>query len=326
MIAVVLYHGGVSWAAGGFLGVEAFFVLSGFLITSLLVAEWTRSGSIALRAFWGRRARRLLPALLCLVSVIGIYYAFAGPEKAIPGLKADGLSTLLYAGNWHQIASGSSYFGATGPVSPLKHTWSLAIEEQFYLFWPLLLLGVLWLVRRRKRSTGNGALVTLFWMSVAGAVASAVDMALLFRGGSGLDRVYYGTDTRAGGLLAGAALALALALFARRTGVPTHPPTMPGCSGSDAACSVRCRRSACSGCWRRSGSAQGDSAWLYPFGLVGDRSRRPARDRGRRARSSDAGGASPVAHARYGRSERSLTASTSGTSPCFCGSTRTPPG
>ena len=150
VIAVVLYHGGVSWAAGGFLGVEAFFVLSGFLITSLLVAEWTRSGSIRLRAFWGRRARRLLPALLCLVSVIGVYYAFAGPAKAIPGLKADGLSTLLYAGNWHQIASGSSYFGATGPVSPLKHTWSLAIEEQFYLFWPLLLLGVLWLLRRTQ--------------------------------------------------------------------------------------------------------------------------------------------------------------------------------
>src|SRR5947207_9254473 len=88
--AVVLYHGGVSWAQGGFLGVEAFFVLSGFLITSLLVAEWRRSSSIQLRAFWARRARRLLPALLCLVSVIGIYYAVAGPSQAVPGLKGDG--------------------------------------------------------------------------------------------------------------------------------------------------------------------------------------------------------------------------------------------
>ena len=268
VVAVVLYHGGVSWAAGGFLGVEAFFVLSGFLITSLLVAEWTRSGSIALRAFWGRRARRLLPALLCLVSVIGIYYAFAGPAKAIPGLKADGLSTLLYTGNWHQIASGSSYFGATGPVSPLKHTWSLAIEEQFYLFWPLLLLGVLWLVSRRKRHTGNGALVTLFWMSVAGAVASAVDMALLFRGGSGLDRVYYGTDTRAGGLLAGAALALALALFARRgrSDAPAHEARTQRLGrrllGPLSAFGLLAVLAAI---WL----AQGDSAWLYPFGLVG---------------------------------------------------------
>ncbi len=151
---VVLYHGGLSWAQGGFLGVEAFFVLSGFLITSLLVGEWGRSRSIELGAFWARRARRLLPALLVLVSVIGIYYAVAGPSQAVPGLKGDGLSTLLYAGNWHQISTGSSYFGATGPVSPLKHTWSLAIEEQFYLFWPLLLFAVLWLVGAGSAPSG----------------------------------------------------------------------------------------------------------------------------------------------------------------------------
>jgi peptidoglycan/LPS O-acetylase OafA/YrhL len=106
VLAVVLYHGGLSWAQGGFLGVEAFFVLSGFLITSLLVSEWGSSNSIELRAFWARRARRLLPALLVLVSVIGIYYAFAGPTQAVPDLKGDGLSTLLYAGNWHEISTG----------------------------------------------------------------------------------------------------------------------------------------------------------------------------------------------------------------------------
>jgi hypothetical protein len=99
VVAVLLFHGGVPWAGGGFLGVEAFFVLSGFLITSLLVLEWQRGSTIALRAFWGRRARRLLPALLCLVAVIGIYYANAGPDNSVPGLKDDGLATLLYVGN-----------------------------------------------------------------------------------------------------------------------------------------------------------------------------------------------------------------------------------
>jgi hypothetical protein len=94
--AVLLYHGGVSWAQGGFLGVEVFFVLSGFLITSLLLAEWSRTQTVALRAFWARRARRLLPALFVLVAVIGVYYALAGPAKAIPGFLGDGLSTLLY--------------------------------------------------------------------------------------------------------------------------------------------------------------------------------------------------------------------------------------
>src|SRR5947209_8947707 len=115
IIAVLLFHGGMSWAGGGFLGVEAFFVLSGFLITSLLVREWQRSATIALRAFWGRRARRLLPALICLVAVIGIYYAQAGPSNSVPGLRDDGLATLLYVGNWHQIAVGSGYFIANGP-------------------------------------------------------------------------------------------------------------------------------------------------------------------------------------------------------------------
>lgn len=267
MLAVVLYHGGVSWAVGGFIGVEVFFVLSGFLITSLLVAEWSRSGSIALSGFWARRARRLLPALLLLLFAIGVYYAVAGPAKAVPGLKADGLSTLLYAGNWHQIVSHSSYFAATGPVSPLKHTWSLAIEEQFYLCWPVLLVGILWAIRRRRRPEQRDprhALMTLFWISVAGAVACAIDMALLFRGGSGLDRVYYGTDTRAGGLLAGASLAFALALFSdwlprareRRARIPARllgPVALAALLGVLAATRY----------------AHGDAAWLYPYGMVG---------------------------------------------------------
>ena len=138
IVAVLLYHGGVVWAAGGFLGVEAFFVLSGFLITSLLIAEWRRSATISLAEFWARRARRLLPALFCLVAVVGLYEALASSTDLVPDLKGDGIATLFYFGNWHEIATQSNYFAATGPVSPLQHTWSLAIEEQFYIVWPHL--------------------------------------------------------------------------------------------------------------------------------------------------------------------------------------------
>ena len=224
VLAVLLYHAGVSWAPGGFLGVEVFFVLSGFLITSLLVVEWERSSTISLGPFWARRARRLLPALFCLVVVIGIYYAIAGAAEAVPGLKGDGISALTYFSNWHQIVAGANYFAATGPVSPLEHTWSLAIEEQFYLVWPLVVFGVLWLAGRRasRRNTRTGArgprrpLLFLLALSVAGAIASALDMALMFEGGRNLTRVYYGTDTRASGLLIGASLAIALAILRAR--------------------------------------------------------------------------------------------------------------
>jgi peptidoglycan/LPS O-acetylase OafA/YrhL len=269
VIAVLLYHGGVSWGEGGFLGVEVFFVLSGFLITTLLVSEWLRSGTIFLRAFWARRARRLLPALFCLVAVIGVYCAVAGTAQAVPGLKGDGIATLLYFGNWHQIATGSSYFAATGPASPLTHTWSLAIEEQFYILWPILLLGVLWLARRRsprRALSQHRSLQALLAVSVAGAVASWVEMALLFDGGSGLDRVYYGTDTRAAGLLAGASLAIGLALLRReRPGVRRDAPPEPAQRRVLGAAAVL----ALAGVLVSMGVVGGNAAWLYPFGLAG---------------------------------------------------------
>src|ERR1700744_795751 len=186
VVAVLLYHGGVSWSGGGFLGVEMFFVLSGFLITSLLVAEWGRSGAIALRAFWARRARRLLPALFALVAPIGVYYALAGATKAIPGLQGDGIATLLYFSNWHQVAAGTNYFAASGPVSPLQHTWSLAIEEQFYVVWPLLVLGILTFTRRRGASDRR-SLQVLMGLSLGGAALAATEMALLFSRGPGPD-------------------------------------------------------------------------------------------------------------------------------------------
>ncbi len=264
VIGVLLYHGGVSWTPGGFMGVELFFVLSGFLITSLLVSEWADRATIALGGFWARRARRLLPALFAVVFAIGLYYALAGPTKAIHGLEGDGVSTLLYFNNWHQIANGTNYFAASGPVSPLQHTWSLAIEEQFYLVWPLVVLGVL-AVARRRGADARRSLQVLLGLSLVGVVASAVDTALLFNGGRGLDRVYYGTDTRAAGLLIGASLAIALTIK-RRWPKPKSRLTLTPAR----------RRAVGAGALVALGVVgasvlllDGSRGWLYPYGLLG---------------------------------------------------------
>lgn len=151
VVAVMAYHN-FSWLPGGFFGVDAFFVLSGFLITSLLVSEWQGSGTVRLGRFWARRARRLLPALFVLVAAIGVVAAIwpsvFGPVDLLPG----SLATLFYGANWYFIGLHSSYFAATGPPSPLLHTWSLAIEEQFYLVWPLVVLAILGAGVRRRRS------------------------------------------------------------------------------------------------------------------------------------------------------------------------------
>ena len=137
------FHGGISWLPAGFLGVDTFFVLSGFLITSLLISEWQRRHTIALGRFWARRARRLLPALLLLLVFVVLYAAFVAPAGTYPGLRLDSLSTLFYVANWHFILSGANYFDQASLPSLLTHTWSLAVEEQFYLVWPLVVLGVL---------------------------------------------------------------------------------------------------------------------------------------------------------------------------------------
>ena len=263
--AVLLYHGGVRWAGGGFVGVEVFFVLSGFLITSLLVSEWRRSGTIGLRSFWARRARRLLPALFVLVAAIGLLYACAGQDSQVPGLEGDGLATLLYIANWHQLAVGAGYFAANGPLSPLMHTWSLAVEEQFYLVWPLIVVGVIRLLDRRVRSERT-TLRGLLTICMFGVCASALDTVLLLHDGGGLDRVYYGTDTRAAGLLMGAALAVALALrdldptgAGSRPGAPRRRSTAVSVSACVAlGCVLAAMR------W-----ASGTALWLYPFGLLG---------------------------------------------------------
>lgn len=190
VLAVLANHFGTG-APGGFLGVDIFMVLSGFLITSLLAAERSSTGHIKFLAFWGRRIRRLLPALLLLLVLVARYAWIAAPPSQFERIRSDGLSTLFYVENWHLIAAGP-------PHVPLSHTWSLAIEEQWYLIWPPIFFGLTWLLRGRDR--------LLVLVVFALAVASAVDMG--FAGATA--RGYWGTDTRAQALLLGAALALVL--------------------------------------------------------------------------------------------------------------------
>src|SRR5262245_22525841 len=147
--AVVLFHGGVSVLPGGFLGVDAFFVLSGFLITSLLIAEHRRHGRIRLGAFWARRARRLLPALLLLLICVVFAGRFLLPPVEVQLLRGDALAALGYVANWRMIYRGSDYFAQTAAPSPLQHTWSLGIEEQFYLLWPLIVVAIAAMAKRR---------------------------------------------------------------------------------------------------------------------------------------------------------------------------------
>jgi peptidoglycan/LPS O-acetylase OafA/YrhL len=195
--AVLLYHADPRLLPGGFLGVDVFFVISGFLITSLLHAEWRRQGSIDLRAFWLRRARRLLPALYVLLFAVLAFAVIVLPGE-VAALRGDALAALAYAANWYFVFEQRSYFEAVGRPPALRHLWSLAIEEQFYVLWPLLLAaGLRWLRRP-----------ALLCVVAGGAAASAVWMALLYRPEVDPSRVYFGTDTRATGLLLGAALAL----------------------------------------------------------------------------------------------------------------------
>lgn len=207
---VVAYHLGMGWMSGGYLGVDLFFVLSGFLITSLLLEEWITTARIRLAAFWARRARRLLPALFLLLATIGLfvvlYGRFGPPGSAgqidLSELRGDALATLLYVANWHTIFAHQSYFAQFSSPSPLVQTWSLAIEEQFYLLWPLVLLVIL--MAKNWRRVGMA-------IAVVGAAGSALLMGLLYRPGINATLVYFGTDTHAFDLLAGVAVAMAVA-------------------------------------------------------------------------------------------------------------------
>ena len=198
VLAVVAFHENLPALPGGFLGVDVFFVLSGYLITDLLIARFDRSGRLSLRDFWIRRARRLLPALAVLLVTVTAVTAVLEPDQ-LDSLRPALACAVSYTSNWWQAFHHQSYFEAFGPPAPLQHLWSLAVEEQFYLIWPLVLTIAL-AARRRKWLRA-----ALAW---AGAGASALAMAVIYVPGSDPSRVYYGTDTHATALLTGAALAL----------------------------------------------------------------------------------------------------------------------
>ncbi len=213
LLIIMGYHFGVGWLQGGFFSLDIFYVLSGYLITGLLLSEYARKGRIVLSAFWLRRARRLLPALLIVLVAVTVMVRFAEPAGLYPDFRMSALSALFYFSNWWQIAASSNYFVATGAVSPLTHTWSLAVEEQFYLVWPLVTLAVLHLSRTIAR--GVRALLVV---SVAGAIASALEMALSYSPTANTTRLYFGTDTHAQSILIGATLACVLTMVQQHRG------------------------------------------------------------------------------------------------------------
>jgi len=201
VLAVIAYHLNLGWAPGGLLGVGVFFTLSGYLITDLLLGQHEITGRLQLADFWLRRARRLLPALFVMLAVVAAWVTLLDRDQ-LPVIRGAVASSAAYVGNWWLIAQHSSYFAQFAPPMPLGHLWSLAVEEQFYLIWPwLLLLGLRWARGRRRTRTRLAAATLLL------AAVSAVAMALLYRPGYDPTRIYDGTDTRAFAVLIGAALA-----------------------------------------------------------------------------------------------------------------------
>jgi peptidoglycan/LPS O-acetylase OafA/YrhL len=208
--AVVGYHLGVPALGGGLLGVGVFFTLSGFLITGVLVAGWERTRTVGLGRFYVHRARRLLPAVVVVLVVVSFVSVVTHPDAAGERL-TESVAALLYVSNWKTISDGESYFQRFSGPGPFDHLWSLAVEEQFYVVWPVLMLGLLVVVRGRLR--GVATLTTVL------ALASFVLLWLLAVPGFDNTRAYEGTDARAGGLLVGAAVALVW----RRGALPPLP-------------------------------------------------------------------------------------------------------
>src|SRR5579871_3941423 len=194
--AVFVYHADQAWLPGGFLGVDVFFVISGYLITSLLIAELAATGGVQLARFWAGRARRLLPALFLLLAVCLLIGATVERNKLVM-LRGDALSSIFYVANWRFIFEHESYFAQFGRPPLLRHLWSLAVEEQFYLIWPPLFLAL----SRIRHRTVVPVLVAL------AALGSTALMWALYTPGADTSRVFYGTDTRAAPLLVGVLLA-----------------------------------------------------------------------------------------------------------------------
>jgi len=211
VILVIIFHSGLDWLPGGFLGVSVFFTLSGFLITSLLINECENSGRINLKAFWGRRLRRLAPSSIVVIAAVIGLASWLSTSIEASRIKGDAISAVLYFSNWRFIYSGHSYGELFASPSPLQHLWSLSIEEQLYVVVPVIIAG-LFAVGLRRRGIGMVLLV--------GVVGSTIATMLI----SGHEHIYYGTHTRAAELLLGAALAC---LFGQRIEQLATKPARP---------------------------------------------------------------------------------------------------
>ncbi len=218
VVAVMVYHANSDWLPGGFLGVEVFFVISGYLITLLLISEKERTSNVDMKQFWIRRARRLLPALFAMMIALTIWTALF-ERDALGKLRGDVIAAFFYVSNWYQIWTGAGYTAAND-FAPLRHLWSLAVEEQFYLIWPIVMFALL--------RGGSRRIADISRYLVLAALAITVLTALLFYSGpigtpavtpdaywtifgrpiSKIDALYLATPTRAGGLLLGAAFAM----------------------------------------------------------------------------------------------------------------------
>ena len=219
LLGILFFHAG--HLQGGWIGVDLFFVLSGFLITHLLLNEFDSSERILLTRFWERRARRLLPALLFLLFGVAVYAVWIAVPEELSRIRRDGLATLFYVANWSSILQEVDYWDLFLTASPLEHCWSLAIEEQFYLIWPPLTLVAL-------KHLGASRRFNFGLLSLGMAILSALWMAILFEPNESTARVYFGTDTRAFALLLGAALASVLQPRLREPSTSRMWPALDG--------------------------------------------------------------------------------------------------
>ena len=191
VIGIIIYHLNAQWLSGGFLGVDTFFVISGYLITSLLISEYYRTQKIDLLEFWKRRLKRLIPAVLFLICVVLTFTLIFKPELIIQ-MKRDAIAAIFYVSNWWYISQNVDYFNQFA-IEPLKHLWSLAIEEQFYLLFPLVITFLL------HRFKPRNIIQTLFIVSL---ISLGLMIVIHFITGDN-SRVYFGTDTRLQTLLLG---------------------------------------------------------------------------------------------------------------------------
>lgn len=220
VIAIIIYHLNPQWLSGGFLGVDTFFVISGYLITSLLLTEYHNTGKIELMSFWLRRVKRLIPAVLLLVMGVIVLSLIFMPTE-IQKVRADSIAAIFYVSNWWYIMQNVDYFEQFA-VQPLKHLWSLAIEEQFYLVFPIVLLSLLSFIRRLKS-------IRIIFLILL--VISMIAMMVLYVPNENVARVYFGTDTRIQTLLMGVLLALVWPPFQLKAKVNRQMRTMIDTAG-----------------------------------------------------------------------------------------------